>query len=170
VIDIIPLEVTSLKVIQRELAVSLEKASRYFEDFVADRWATQQLSKSEQCTSDVVGILKMLQVPGALELAEEMLEVLQTMVAQAEKVSDFSVSALSRAFVWMPYYIEYVADREQVVPSLALPFINELRAALRKSLILESELAEFQCADPIDLHSDEVEEVSDLAASEHNGD
>jgi len=162
VIDIIPLEVTSLKVLRSQLTASLEKASIHFETFVAVRSVVDQLEESQQCVSEIVGILKMLQMPGALQLAEEMSKMIQQMAAQPTAVSDFSLAALSQAFVWMPCYFEYVADRGQVVPSLALPFINELRAALQEPLIFESELAEFQCANPVDLSSKDYEKDPDL--------
>ncbi len=87
-INIIPVEVTSLKVIQSELAVSVEKASRHFEAFVADRSAADQLAESQQCLSDVVGILKMLRLPGALQLAEDMVRLL-------DKTADSAASRVS---------------------------------------------------------------------------
>ncbi len=163
-IDIIPLEATSLKVLQSQLTASLEKASIHFETFVAVRSAVDQLEESQQCVSEIVGILKMLQMPGVLQLAEVMLKMIQKMAAKPKAVSDFSFAALSQAFVWVPCYFEYVADRGQVVPSLALPFINELRAALHEPLILESELAEFRCAKPINLSSRTCEKDPDLTA------
>lgn len=163
-IDIIELEVTSLKVLRSQLTASLEKASIHFETFVAVRSVVDQLEESQQCVSEIVGILKMLQMPGALQLAQEMSKMIQQMAAQPTAVSDFSLAALSQAFVWMPCYFEYVADRGQVVPSLALPFINELRAALQEPLIFESEFAEFQCAKPINLSSRDYEKDPDLVA------
>jgi hypothetical protein len=164
VIDIIPLEVTSLKVLKSQLTASLEKASIHFETFVAVRSAVDQLEESQQCVTEIVGILKMLQMPGALQLTEVMLKMIQKMAAQPTAVSDFSLAALSQAFVWVPCYFEYVADRGQVVPSLVLPFINELRAALHEPLILESELAEFRCAKSINLSSRDYERDPELAA------
>jgi len=164
VIDIITLEVTSLKVLKSQLTACFEKASIHFETFVAVRSAVDQIEESQQCVSELVGIMKMLQMPGALLLTEEMLKMIQKMAAQPTAVSDFALAALSQAFVWMPCYFEYVADRGQVVPSLPLPFINELRAALHESLILESELAEFQCTKPINLSSREYKQDPDLRA------
>ena len=77
-IDIIPQDITSLKVLQPELAASLQKATRHFEAFVADRSAVEQLADSEKCTGDIAGILKLLQMPGALQLTEEMSRLLKT--------------------------------------------------------------------------------------------
>ena len=158
------MEVTALEVIQPELIASLEKAVAPFEAFVEDRSATEKLSESEHCIGDIVGILKMLQIPGALQLAEEMLKMLQKLNAQPTTLSDFSISALSQAFVWIPCFIGYVADREQVLPSLALSFINQLRAGLGEPLVLESELAEFQCSTPISLALDGAKRNPDLGS------
>jgi len=162
VIDIIPLEVTSLKVLQPQLAASLEKASGQFESFVVGRSADDAISASQQCIGDIVGILKMLQMPGALRLAQEMMNMLEKM-ADEPAASEFCFDALTQAFVWLPRYFEYVTDRNQDVPSLALPFINRLLAGLNEALILESEMAEFECSEPVSLLSEGSKKDPDLA-------
>ena len=142
-IDIIPLNVTSIKIVVPELNATLQEASRHFEAYMTDRNQLEQLTESRRCVTDVVGILKLLQIPGAQVLAEEMQLLLDRIIAQPEKVADFALSALSHAFVAMPCYIEYIVDREQALPALTLPFVNELRAARRQPIIFESQLAEY---------------------------
>ena len=136
--NIISIDVTSLQVVQSELNVSLEKSARHFEAFISNRSSLNQLTESAADLNDIVGILKMLGLPGALQLAEEMSNLLRYLISEPEKASDFSLSALSQGFVGMPCYIEYMVDRKQMIPALTLPFINEIRTALRQPIILES--------------------------------
>jgi hypothetical protein len=151
VIDITPLNVTSIKIVEPELNITVQNASRHFEAFMSDRSAVDQLKESELCLIDIVGILKMLQIPGALLLAEEMLRLLRKIIANPAGTKDFSLSALSQGFVAMPCYIEYVVDCSRAMPILTLEFINELRSALRDPIILESQLLEYTVAANIKL-------------------
>ncbi len=142
-IDISPLNVTSIKIVEPELNITVQNASRHFEAFMSDRSAVDQLKESQTCLTDIVGILKMLQIPGALLLAQEMLALLNKIIANPLGVKDFSLSALSQAFVAMPCYIEYVVDCSKAMPILTLEFVNELKAALRTPITLESQLLEY---------------------------
>lgn len=141
--DIIAINVTSLKVIHSELDVTLEHASRHFETFISDRNNLDPLKESVSALNDLIGIFKLLNIPGTQDFAENMLLLTKALIEGSVKQTDFNLSALSHAYVGLPCYIEYLADREQAVPALILPFINELRAALRKPIILESQVAKF---------------------------
>ena len=159
---IIPLNVTSIKVVEPELNVTIQNASRHFEAFMADRSITDQLLESKTNLSEVVGILKMLEIPGALELANEMVKLIDKIMSAPTKASDFTLSALSHAFVAMPCYIEYVVDTEKVMPILTLEFVNELKAAMRDPLLLESELAEYTGPSEIRLAASGKQKDADL--------
>lgn len=150
-IDITPLNVTSIKIVEPELNITVQNASRHFEAFMSDRSAVDQLRESQTCLTDIVGILKMLEIPGALLLAQEMLALLNKIISNPVGTKDFSLSALSQAFVAMPCYIEYVVDCSRAMPILTLEFVNELRAALREPIILESQLLEYTVAADIKL-------------------
>lgn len=163
-IDIIPLNVTSIKVIGAELNSTIQKSSHHFEAFVADRSSVDQLAESKVGLTEIVGILKMLEMPGASVLAAEMLELLDQMLAAPEKTSDFALSALSHAFVGMPCYIEYVLDREQAIPALTLSFINELKTAMRKPITAECVAAEYAAPASIDLTDSSAAKDPEFAA------
>lgn len=154
--DIIPLTVTSIKIVEPELNITLQDAARHFEAFMTDRNLQDQLNESRTCVADVVGVLKLLQIPGALQLAQEMLAMLDVIIAQPMKAADFALSALSQAFVAMPCYIEYIVDREQALPALTLGFVNELRAARRQSAIFESTLANYTVNTSFELNGNDA--------------
>jgi len=162
VTEITSLSVTSIKVIEPELNVTIQNASRHFEAFMADRSISDQLVESKTFLTEVVGILKMLQIPGASELVGEMVKLLDKLIENPGKASDFTLSALSHAFVAMPCYIEYVVDTEKAMPVLTLEFVNELKAALREQLIFESELSNYSAPAEIKLAASGKEKDSDL--------
>lgn len=149
--EIISLPVTSIKIVEPELNATLQDASRHFEAFMTDRNLQDQLAESRHCLADVVGVLKMLELPGALQLAQEMLALLDSIIEQPLKATDFALSALSHAFVAMPCYIEYIVDREQAIPALTLVFTNELRAARRQPVVFESSVAGYAINSAIEL-------------------
>lgn len=162
--DIIPLSVTSIKVVEPELTKTLENASKHFEAFMTDRNAGDQLMESKSILADVAGVLKMLEIPGALLLAQEMLLLLDDIIEQPEKASDFALSALSQAFVAMPCYLEYVLDRAQAIPALTLNFINELRSARRQPIVFETDISPYTISESIDLSGDQAaaEDIASL--------
>lgn len=163
-IGIIPLNVSSIKVVGAELNSTLQKSSHHFEAFVADRTAVDQLTESRVGLNEIVGILKMLEMPGASQLAGEMLTLLDKMIESPEKTTDFALSALSHSFVGMPCYIEYVVDREQAIPALILSFINELKTATRSAVVAEYEASEYQAPANIDLSDSSASKDAEFAA------
>ena len=149
--DIIPLSVTSIKIVEPELKVPLQNASKHFEAFMTDRNAVDQLAESKNLLTDVAGVLKMLEIPGGLLLAQEMLLLLDDIIEQPQRTADFALSALSQAFVAMPCYLEYVLDREQAIPALTLTFINEVRSARRQPVIFETQISPYVVKEPVEL-------------------
>lgn len=135
------INVASIKVVEPELKVTLQNASRHFEAFMGDRSIVEPLQESRNSLVEIVGILKLLAIPGALPLASEMLRLLEKIMEQPAKTTDFMLSALSHGFVALPCYIEYVADTQKAAPMLTLDFVNELKAGLREPLSLESDVA-----------------------------
>ncbi|CAA0118894.1 Uncharacterised protein [BD1-7 clade bacterium] len=161
-IEVTPINVTSIKVVHNELGLSIEKASRHFEAFAVDTSAQDQLRESLTSLAEIVGVFKMLGLKRALELSEGMVLLSNAILDAQVKASDFALSALSHAYVGLPCYIEYVKDREQAIPALLDPFINEIKAALRQPIRLESELAGF-AVDSFSLGAQGISEEADLA-------
>ena len=163
-IDIIPINVASIKIIRTELNASIQKASHHFEAFVADRSAIEQLNESRACMADIVGILKMLAAPGGQQLAESMLNLLDKCIEKPSSIQDFALSALSQAFVGIPCYIEFIVERETAIPALVLPFINEIRTALRQPILFESQQASYSINLPLHLPAVDKPAAADLAS------
>lgn len=161
-IDITPLNVSSIKIVVPELNATVQNASRHFEAFMTDRSSVEHLKESQTCLVEIVGILKMLEIPGALLLAQEMIALIEKIIANPAVIKDFALSALSQAFVAMPCYIEYVVDRSHAMPILTLEFTNELRAALRQPIMQEHELVQYSVGSDIKLPIAGKEKSDDL--------
>jgi len=162
VIEITPIDVTSMKVVKSELTASIEKASRHFESFITDRSQSAQLNESLAALQEVSGILKIMSVQGATDLVNEMLILLNEVISSPEKVTDIVLSALSHAFVGLPCYIEYIIDKSQALPYLLLVFINELRTARKQPIIPESSFCNYQ-TESYNWDGDIGEPVEDVA-------
>jgi hypothetical protein len=138
------LNVAALKTVEEELNVAIQQASGAFESYLADRSVTKNLAECLLHISQVSGVLKLLELSGALELAQEMAGTVAFMTDNENAQNDFCLSALSHAFIALPCFIEFSLSNQKSVPLLLAPYINELEAAQRKSLSFESRFSDFQ--------------------------
>lgn len=137
--------VSSMKVVEEELNQTIRKASGCLEAYLSDRSMRSQFEECRNCLDQVRGILKLLEIPGAVKLSVEMLELMDQITDQ-ESPSDFTLSAISQAFVALPCYLEYTAAQGKAMTILLAPYINELRAAKRQELVPESSFGTFKAA------------------------
>jgi hypothetical protein len=141
VINSYPVSVTSLKIVEQELGATIQRASSCFELYLADR-ASNHLEECELLLDQARGALKLLQLQGATTLAEEMQYLVASIRSDATKaVTDAALSALSSSFIAIPCYLEHITSRQQALPILLAPYIDDLRIAQRKDLIPESSYA-----------------------------
>ncbi|MCK5880896.1 MAG: hypothetical protein KAG18_03410 [Sinobacterium sp.] len=137
-IELIPIDTTSINVIKTELTVSIATASRHFEAYIADRSALEQLTESKTALLDVAGVLKLMPIAGAEVMISEMLLLLGALIEKKTAILDVELSALSHSFVGLPCYIEYAIDKEAAMPILVLPFINGLKSVQSQAITFES--------------------------------
>lgn len=133
-----PVSVTSLKIVEQELGATIQRASSCFELYLADRNAGNHLEECELLLDQARGALKLLQLQGATMLAEEMQCLVATIRAEGKAVTDAALSALSSSFIAIPCYLEHITSRQQALPILLAPYIDDLRIAQRKELLPES--------------------------------
>jgi hypothetical protein len=103
------------------------------------------LALLEQCKADlrqVGGTLWLLQIPGAALIADEMPALCLSIISNTEAVPGGQLNAMSTAFFVLPGYLEFVQSRYSDVPLLALPHVNELRAAHNQLLLPDSYFAQ----------------------------
>jgi hypothetical protein len=136
---------SSYAMVAEELGKTLQQATNDFETYLSER---HNLALLEQCEADmrqVGGTLRLLQIPGAALIADEMRALCLSIISNTEAVPEGQFNALSTAFFVLPRYLEFVQSRHSDVPLLALPHVNELRAAHNQLLLPDSY---FTQADP----------------------
>jgi hypothetical protein len=137
------LNVAALKTVEEELNVAIQQASGAFESYLADRSVTKNLAECLLHISQVSGVLRLLELSGAQELAKEMAGTVAFMVDNDNAQNDFCLSALSHAFIALPCFIEFSLSNQKSMPLLLAPYINELETAQRKPLSFESRFSDF---------------------------
>jgi hypothetical protein len=128
---------TSLNLIKGELFVAMQQSSSNIESFISNRDNAEFLQVSLEVLKQILGVMRMLQLRGADVLVAEMVEALSAIPIGADASHDKALSAISTGFFILPRYFEYSQQTEQCTPVLLLSFINDIRQARGKPLLLE---------------------------------
>ncbi|WP_373094946.1 hypothetical protein [Zhongshania sp.] len=134
----VEINTSSYAVVADELGKTLQQATNVFETFLSER---HNLSLLEQCEVDlrqIGGTLRLLQIPGAALLADEMRSLCHAILGSTTAVPEGQLNALSTAFFVLPRYLEFVQSRHSDIPLMALSHANELRAAHSQLLLPDS--------------------------------
>lgn len=126
---------TSITLVRDELGQTLAVIEAALEAFAEDRSRTDDLARAHEAVAQVHGIARMLELPAAVVLLDDMRQALQRPPAQ---LTDADLAALGRAALLLERYLEYVQLTDRPLPPLLVPGINELRAALGQPLLAES--------------------------------
>ena len=137
------IDFTSVNVVQVELLKTIKTASHHFESFIHDKSDMSQLQEALHQLQSIVGVLKIIDIPGADTLTAEMVGLMSEFIAGELSINDRKLSALSHAFVGLPCYIEYVVEKQQALPWLVMNFVNELRIIRKIHLLEESSFFDF---------------------------
>lgn len=127
---------TSLMFLKDELDVTFHEAEKHLEKWVEDHSQTEAISACVEAFHSVRGIFQVLELRGAVLMAEEM-EMLSQSLQTADD-PDVLSAALSQGIILITRYLEYVQLKDRGLPELLISGINELRRALGKALIQES--------------------------------
>ncbi|NKI17371.1 hypothetical protein HCU74_08075 [Spongiibacter sp. KMU-166] len=129
---------SSYALVSAELSNTLQQATNIFETYLAER---HDLSLLEQCESDlrqIGGTLRLIEVPGAALLADEMRALCKSIISSTVAVPEGQLNALSTAFFVIPRYLEFVNGNGYEIPLMAISHANELRAAHKQLLLPDS--------------------------------
>ena len=129
---------SSLKMIHPELVVTLDQASGELEQFVANRNDQMSFRACIDSITQIAGTLELIQVQGATELANEIVELAEVVEPEQEALADELLGLISRAFLLLPRYLEYLLQTQRVLPVLLIPHINELRLARKQVPLADS--------------------------------
>ncbi|WP_159268345.1 hypothetical protein [Zhongshania aliphaticivorans] len=129
---------SSYAMVADELAKTLQEATNVFETFLSERHELVLLEQCEANLRQIGGTLRLLQIPGAALLADEMRILCGVILKSVSAVPEGQLNALSTAFFVLPRYLEFVQTRQSDIPQLAISHVNELRTAHQQLLIPDS--------------------------------
>lgn len=123
------LSISSYDLVAEELGKTVQQAANVFEGFLEERFRLELLKECADDLRQVGGTLRLLQIPGAALIADEMRYLCEAVMACQKAVPERQLNALSTAFFVLPRYLEFIQQREEDIPLLSLPHANEIRQA-----------------------------------------
>ncbi len=123
-----------------ELDVTLGQAAEALEEYADQGGDETRLQFCVTHLHQVLGILRMLELEGAVLLAEEQEAVAQALLDGSIDDRDTASEALMRAILRLRRHLERLHGGQDDAPALLLPLINELRGARGADRLAESTL------------------------------
>jgi len=129
---------STLNWVKGEIDETLDQARQSLEAFVENPEDETQLQFCINHLHQVHGTLKMVELYGAVMIAEEMENL--SIAIQENKISkkEDAYDILMRAILQLPDYLEHLQSGKKDVPITLLPLLNDMRAICGQSLLSES--------------------------------
>ncbi len=129
----------SLNMVRDELIATIEKAASDLEVFVGSQDDGKSLQACVDGIRQTVGILNLIEFPGAAMLAGELLQCAEDVtVGDSGTAFEQRLEVISNSFFALSRYLEYVQQSQRKVPVLLVQNINDLRKLRSETPILES--------------------------------
>ncbi|MCK4743523.1 MAG: Hpt domain-containing protein [Sulfuriflexus sp.] len=129
---------STLNWVKGEIDETLDQARQALEAYVENTDDEAQLQFCVNHIHQVHGTLKMVELYGAVMIAEEMENL--AVAVQEKKITkkEDAYDILMRAILQLPDYLEHLQSGQQDVPLALLPLLNDMRAICGQSLLSES--------------------------------
>ncbi|MCR8921788.1 hypothetical protein NO559_03330 [Dasania sp. GY-MA-18] len=147
----VAINLNSLKLVKEELGNTLAHASTEFEAFLANDDEPAHAEQALTAIQQVAGTFRLLEFPGAALLADEMATTLSALIDGKIKSNEAVLGAITHNLFVLPRYIEYIGIRKAALPSLLIPYINELRMVRKDALLPEYHFVGFEVSASPDL-------------------
>ena len=134
------LEQRAVKVAKSELDELIATASSAIQIYVEDNDDVDELKKAFDLFRDITGILKLMQVHGAVLLAKETTDVIHGLVEEKIEQPEQAQDVLSRAVMHLSDYLEHVEAGNKDIPLALMPLLNDLRSSRGAALLSENVL------------------------------
>jgi hypothetical protein len=129
--------IASLNLIRPEVDANLTQIEAHISSYVEDRDNPAMLGTCVEAMDQVAGALRIAELPGGIELAMGLAQLLRQVQGKGPDASDEDFAALGQGIMVLGRYLEYVQLRQVAWPQLLLPSINQVRAALRQPVLTE---------------------------------
>lgn len=143
---------SSLNLIRPEVETNLGQVEAQISSYVEDRGNAAILATCIEEMVQVHGALRIADLPGAIELAGALVQLLRQVQERGEAAAEEDFAALGQGLMVLGRYIEYVQVQQAAWPQLLLQSINQVRAALHQPLLPEGfalRLGELPPAPPV---------------------
>ena len=129
---------STLNWVKGEIDETLDQARQALESYVDDPEDEIQLQFCVNHLHQVHGTLKMVELYGAVMVAEEMETVARALQEKKITKKEDAYEVLMRAILQLPNYLEHLQSGQKDVPIALLPLLNDMRATCGQSLLSES--------------------------------
>ena len=134
------LDYSTLNWVKGEIDETLMQARQALEAYVENPDDETQIRFVVTYLHQVLGTLKMVELYGAVMLAEEMEQVAEALLDKQITQKADAYEVLMRAILQLPDYLESLQSGNKDVPMVLLPLLNDLRATRGKNLLSENAL------------------------------
>ncbi|MEJ2479069.1 MAG: Hpt domain-containing protein, partial [Acidihalobacter sp.] len=131
-------EYDALAWVKPELDALLDRARQSLEAYVEEQDRDDLISAAAQVLRQVRGTLQVVDLSGAVLLAEELEALFDALLENRVRNRDAALGVLSTAVLQLPDYLEYVQSGHPDTPIVILPLLNDLRAARDAELLSEN--------------------------------
>jgi len=157
-------EYNSLNWVKKELDLVLDDAQKAFNIYIED---TSETDKLQECIDQIHlihGTLLMVELYGAAMLAEEIEELIKSMLNDEISGNEEIYQLVMGAMLRLPDYLDGLVSGNKDIPIVLLPVLNDLRAARNETLLSENLLF----FPDVDTENVDVEEIEVSAESADN--
>lgn len=133
----VAVNLSSLDLVSTELDATLNQAIDTFEEYLSDQHNNSLLENCLGLVWQIAGTLKLVEIPAAALLANNIHEVIDDSLKSHKALSTKQLEALSASFFVLPRYLESVSSRKTDSILMLLPQINELRLSHGNEILFE---------------------------------
>lgn len=127
----------SLNLVKAEVDATLAQVEAQVSSYVEERNSPVLLDSCVEGLDQILGALRLIELPGAVELASGMSQLMRQVQTNGPEASDEAFAALGQGIMVLGRYLEYVQLKQGASPQLLLPAINQVRAALGQAPLPE---------------------------------
>lgn len=127
----------ALHIVKSEIDASLLQVQNALSAYVDDTSNTFGLNEAAESMGQVHGVLRLLEINGAIELADVTSQLMNLIIANLPNTNSQQLGAISEGLMLLSRYLEFVVLRENLLPQFLLPSINRIRHALDLPLLRE---------------------------------
>ncbi len=133
----VEVNLNSLKMVKEQVEEGITQSATEFEAFLADQQKNEHLTVATSSIAQIGGTFRLLEFPGAALIADEMAQLLEVIADETKKTTNAMLDALTQAYFVLPRYLEYVTIQQAALPTLIIPYVNEMRISRKEALLPE---------------------------------